>query len=112
MIRRHRWQPAACAVALAAALLISLTSCGGGGEAKPSPTPNDVMMVVTPTPGTPVPHTPTPSTGEQTYTVREGDNLSGIAARFGISEKALEKANNITDPNSIYAGQVLVIPAP
>ncbi len=112
MIRSHSLKTVACAAALAAALLISLTSCGGGGEAKPSPTPNDVMMVVTPTPGTPVPDTPTPSTGQQTYTVREGDSLSGIAARFGITEKQLEQANNITDPNSIYAGQVLVIPAP
>lgn len=70
------------------------------------------MMIVTPTPGTPVPQTPTPSSGQQTYTVREGDSLSAIATRFGITEQELQQANNITDPNSIYAGQVLVIPAP
>src|SRR4051794_32711172 len=112
MIRLRRWQTVIGAAALAVALLFVLTACGGGGQAKPSPTPQDVMMIVTPTPGTPLPDTPTPSTGQQTYTVREGDNLSGIAARFGITETALEKANNITDPNSIYAGQVLIIPAP
>jgi LysM repeat protein len=99
-----------CAAAFAAALLFVLVACGGGGG-KPTPTPNDVMMIVTPTPGTPVPHTPTPSTGQQTYTVREGDSLSSIASRFGVTEKELQKANNISDPNSIYAGQVLIIPA-
>jgi LysM repeat protein len=100
----------ACASALAVALVIVVTACGGSGDAKPTSTPNDVMMVVTPTPGTPVPNTPTPATNQQTYTVREGDSLSGIANRFGVTEKELQKTNHLSDPNAIYAGQVLVIP--
>ena len=44
------------------------------------------------------------------YTVRPGDTLSGIAGRFGVSTTDLARANGITDPNRIYAGQVLEVP--
>ena len=46
-----------------------------------------------------------------TYTVVYGDTLSAIARRFGISLGELIAANNIRNPNLIFAGQVLVIPA-
>ncbi len=45
-----------------------------------------------------------------TYTVVRGDTLGGIAARFGVMPGALAAANQITNPNRIYYGQVLVIP--
>ncbi len=44
------------------------------------------------------------------YYVQPGDTLTGIAQRFGVSLQALMEANNITDPDAIYAGQVLRIP--
>lgn len=46
-----------------------------------------------------------------TYTVVEGDTLSGIAERFGVSVEALTEINHIADPTLIQVGQVLVIPA-
>lgn len=45
-----------------------------------------------------------------TYTVVRGDTLSAIAAKFGTTVADLVSANNITNPNLIYPGQVLVIP--
>ncbi len=47
---------------------------------------------------------------ERTYTVREGDSLSAIAALFGISQRALATANGITNPNLVTVGQTLVVP--
>lgn len=44
------------------------------------------------------------------YTVQRGDNLTAIANQFDVEVEALLIANNIVDPNSIRAGQVLVIP--
>lgn len=45
-----------------------------------------------------------------THTVQVGDMLSAIAENAGVSVAALTQANNITDPNHIFVGQVLCIP--
>ncbi len=45
-----------------------------------------------------------------TYVVVWGDTLSSIAGKFGVSLDSLAAANNITNINYIYGGQVLVIP--
>ncbi len=50
-----------------------------------------------------------PSPG-RTYTVRSGDTLVTIAARFGSTVKAIAAANGLSDPRLIRIGQVLVIP--
>lgn len=44
------------------------------------------------------------------YTVKKGDTLSHIAARFGTSVSALVSANGIKNANLIHVGQVLTIP--
>lgn len=52
--------------------------------------------------------------GQQTYTVKAGDNLSKISKHFyGDANKytTIAKANNIEDPNKINVGQELIIPA-
>jgi len=45
-----------------------------------------------------------------TYSVRKGDTLSAIAARFNTSVSALAKANHISNPNKILSGQRLNVP--
>lgn len=45
----------------------------------------------------------------RTYTVRAGDTLSGIAARYGTTWQHLQQINGIADANRIYPGQVLRI---
>lgn len=49
--------------------------------------------------------------GNTGYTIKTGDTLSGIAAANGTTVKELVSANNITNPNMIYAGDTLVIPS-
>ena len=59
---------------------------------------------------TQVPSIPTPPpTSTTTYTVKYGDTLSGIAAKFGTTTSYLANLNGISDPNKIYVGQVLKI---
>ena len=47
-----------------------------------------------------------------TYVIQRGDTLAAIAARFGISMRAIMDANNIANPELIFAGQTLIIPSP
>lgn len=46
----------------------------------------------------------------KTYVVVEGDTLSGIAARTGVSEAVLTRLNDDVDPGSLNAGQTLDLP--
>lgn len=50
-----------------------------------------------------------PKPAARTYTVRAGDTLSGIAARYGTTWQNLQQINGIRDANLIFAGQVLRI---
>ncbi len=44
------------------------------------------------------------------YTIRSGDTLSAIAARYNTTVSKLASANGIQNPNRIIAGQKLTIP--
>lgn len=62
--------------------------------------------------------TPSASPGESPsatsfiYVVLPGDRLSTIALKFHVTQQAILDANpDVTDPNRIFAGQQLVIPA-
>jgi LysM repeat protein len=43
------------------------------------------------------------------YSVQEGDTLSGIASKFDVSVKRLERLNPDIDPQALGAGQELTI---
>lgn len=45
------------------------------------------------------------------YTVKSGDTLSAIAAKYGTTYQALASANSISNPNDIYVGQVIKVSA-
>lgn len=45
----------------------------------------------------------------ETYTVKSGDTLSGIASKYSTTYQELARINNISNPNLIYPGQVLRI---
>lgn len=49
--------------------------------------------------------------GEWGYTVRSGDTLSRIAARYGVDMRTLAARNGLAPPYVIHIGQVLAIPA-
>jgi LysM repeat protein len=77
----------------------------------PEPTPT-AAPTPTPTP-TPSPTaSPTPAPTPVTYVVKAGDQLARIAAKYGVTVAAIQKANGIKDPNLIKVGQKLIIPLP
>ena len=56
------------------------------------------------------PPPPSPPPGSR-YCVQPGDTLGAIAARFGTTVYAIMQANGLNNPNYIYVGQWLIIPA-
>jgi peptidoglycan endopeptidase LytE len=68
------------------------------------------LNIYTVDPGT-TPPPPPPSSG-QTYYVVRGDTLRIIAGKFGTTVDAILRLNpQITNPNVIYVGQAISIPA-
>ena len=53
---------------------------------------------------------PEPAPADGLYKVRRGDSLGKIAARFGVSQRDLQRKNKIRNASRIYPGQVLQIP--
>lgn len=51
------------------------------------------------------------ATSSGTYTVRSGDSFHSIAQRLGVKSSELADINGITDPGSIRAGEVLILPS-
>ena len=66
------------------------TSAGPGASAKASP---DATPVST-----------------KTYTVKKGDTLIGIAAKFATTTKAIIRLNDLKSPSALKIGQVLKLP--
>lgn len=61
---------------------------------------------------TPPPSTPPPPTSGQLYFVRKGDTLRNIASRLSTTVEEILKVNpQIANPNVIYVGQAITIPA-
>lgn len=54
---------------------------------------------------------PAPAPAAGTYTIVAGDTVSGLAQRWGTTVAAIVAANHLADPNRIYVGQTLIIPA-
>jgi lysozyme len=85
----------------------------GSGSSTPVITTPTSTTPTTSTPATTTPVSTTPvvkPTAPVTYVVKAGDNLSTIAIRFHTTVDAIVHLNNISNPNLIYNGQVLVIP--
>ena len=93
-------------VLISASMFVSSSVGIAQAQSKPTPVPKvAVAQAATPAP----PSAPAPVV----YTVAAGDSLSAIAATEGLdSWRPLWNVNTvITDPNLIYPGQALTVPA-
>ncbi|MCS6870352.1 MAG: LysM peptidoglycan-binding domain-containing protein [Anaerolineae bacterium] len=69
-------------------------------------------IVESPPTAVPTPAPAAPAEPMRTHVVKRGEGLARIAAKYGVSWQAIANLNNISNPNLIYAGMVLRIPAP
>ncbi|MDF1499914.1 MAG: LysM peptidoglycan-binding domain-containing protein [Anaerolineales bacterium] len=96
--------------ALTVILVLSIWRPGAPRSSEtPSPTVDVVAQVASRVPT--ITPTKAPSPTPRTYTVRVGDTLSDIADVFEVDIELLMSTNRIDDPNSLSAGQVIVLPS-
>ena len=58
----------------------------------------------------PKPAAARPAAAPRIHLVADGENLTAIARRYGVTIAAISAANNLADPSRIFPGQRLVIP--
>ena len=78
------------------------------GLERQSPIVRGQILRIPLTDPTPVPES---SAVSGTHNVRAGESLQLIGQRYGLDWQRLAQANGIINPNLIYVGQVLVVPA-
>jgi LysM repeat protein len=114
-------------VCLMTVLVFVLAACAESGTPTPEPVPT-VALLVTPTATSTVRPTDVPtSTPTETATaaptatnrpttvqhlVLPNQTIGAIALLYGTTVDAILKANNISDPRLVRAGQTLIIPLP
>jgi LysM repeat protein len=112
-MRRTRW-------VLVSGLLLAVLvlACVSGSQQEDSELRPTLILTpyatVTPTaaPQPTLPPTPTATVTPETsiYTVKAGDTLGGIAARYDMSVKDLMRLNQLSDGDLLNVGQKLRVP--
>ena len=57
------------------------------------------------------PKTVPKASAARTHTLKSGETLYRLSTKYGVSVAAIQKANNIKNPNAMRDGMKLVIPA-
>ena len=73
----------------------------------------DPVIIESATSGTPTAYVPpvAPSASTEVYIVQKGDILGRLAVRFDTTTKTLISMNNLSNPDVLYVGQELRVPA-
>ena len=89
-------------MASALAGLLLITACGGSGESEES----------SPTAGAPTPFisTASPAPLAFQYEVQEGDSVYGLAVRFDTTAEEIVALNNMSSPDELTIGDIILIP--
>ena len=102
MFLRGRLQWSLLAVSLVSGILAVVSSRGADSGTETATTVAETTLPV---------QTTTTSAAPIMYTVQMGDSLFQIAKTYNLNMKELMDLNGITDPDKVYAGQVLQLSA-
>jgi LysM repeat protein len=94
---------------LAAIVLVVVSALTAGCEDNNDPAANATLPPIQTTTTLPVTVAPT-TTQPRFYKIQPGDTLGKIAAAFGLPIQAIMEKNHLTDPDKIFAGQILELP--
>lgn len=97
---------------LCAMTLLALVACSTETNDLPAPTITRVSTTILPSPTTTPTATPLPlpTIVLERYSIRAGDTLGALAARFDTSVDELMRLNGITNPGSLQIGREIKVP--
>src|SRR5512141_2101170 len=84
-------------------------SPAAAGQLTPYRSPTGTVTPTPTDPATPTP-LPSPTPTPRSHTVVKGEDMFGIALRYGVTLEELKAANPDVNPNFLSVGAVLVIP--
>jgi len=79
--------------------------------AKPAEAPAEAAPAETPAPAPAAEAQPSPEAPAATYVVQEGDDMTGVSIRFGVSAAAIRDLNNLSEEAQLAPGQIIKLPA-
>ena len=100
---------AAMAAALFLTLMLRVTYGQSGTGDTPPPPPAEAATTITATAAI---SATAPVTPLNTYVVKAGDTLYGIALAYSVTIEAIAVTNQLTNPDSLEIDQFLIIPEP
>ncbi|MEP6985380.1 MAG: LysM peptidoglycan-binding domain-containing protein [Chloroflexota bacterium] len=101
---------AACTKLEPVVVVITATATSENGPLPIEATFTPAPVAVLPSPTNNLPQNAVATPLNTTYEVQAGDTLSGIAAEHGIQLQTLLRVNQISDPNILEVGQVIILP--
>lgn len=115
-VRRSNWRQYVpfliLNVLVSAITMLAVLSFWDRGVTVEPPTPTPTLPAVAVAASAVPTETPTlrPSPTPHRYVVQQGDTMNAIALELGVSVEALMEANGLSDPDTLSAGQVLLVP--
>lgn len=104
MQRRYRFLPLVLIIAGVVILAQPVLIMAQAAQPTPAPTPTLAPEAVTPTPDPAAPPVP------RVHKVAEGENLTSIAADYGVTVEDILAINNLANGDLLQVGQELIIP--
>lgn len=89
--------------AVAAAPVVEAAPAAAAETAAPAPAPVEAEEAA------PAPVADAPAT--TTYVVKEGDDMTGVSIRWGVSAADIRELNNLAEGDQLVPGQVIKLPA-
>ncbi|MBQ3344954.1 MAG: LysM peptidoglycan-binding domain-containing protein, partial [Kiritimatiellae bacterium] len=71
--------------------------------------PAEASAAATPAEAAPAADSSAPAT--TTYVVQEGDDMTGVSIRWGVSAADIRELNNLGDKDQLVPGQIIKLPA-
>lgn len=76
--------------------------------AEPAPAP---LVAESPAPAAAVEKTEPAAPASTTYVVQEGDDMTGVSIRWGVSAAEIRELNNMAEGDQLVPGQIIKLPA-